>query len=71
MKNEKNNSSLEAFLYYFSWYMISVRNRLENDADELDKKEEYNDSEISELRSELESLKIASPNLFDCFLNYL
>jgi len=64
-------TSLEAFLFYFNWYMISIRNRMENDADELDRKEEYIDVELSRLSMDIEALKKSSPKLFDCFLNYL
>lgn len=51
--------------------MISIRNRMENDADELDRKEEYIDVELSRLSMDIEALKKSSPKLFDCFLNYL
>lgn len=71
LSKDKWTTSLEAFLYYFAWYMISIRNRLENDADDLDKKDEYRDEELSNLLADLESLKGKSPNLFDCFLSFL
>nr|CAD2158487.1 unnamed protein product [Meloidogyne enterolobii] len=67
----KESDCLEAFLYYYSWYLISIRDRFEGDAEDLETKEPSSDDNISELRSELESLKLNSPHLFDCFLNYL
>lgn len=71
LSKSKESDSLEAFLYYYSWYLISIRDRFESDADDLEKKEPSSDDNISELRSELEALKLNSPHLFDCFLNYL
>jgi hypothetical protein len=52
--------------------MISIKNRLENDADDLDRKDDCNETnELSELRSDLEAFKISTPKLFGCFLNYM
>ncbi|KAL3097998.1 hypothetical protein niasHT_027543 [Heterodera trifolii] len=64
-------SCLEAFLFYFSWYMLSVRNRVENEADELDRNDEFENNELANLRTEMEAAKLKKPDLFDCFLNYL
>lgn len=44
---------------------------MENEADDLDRKEEYSDNQLSELRADFELFKKNSPELFDCFLNYL
>ncbi|CAK5086329.1 unnamed protein product [Meloidogyne enterolobii] len=71
LSKSKESDCLEAFLYYHSWYLISIRDRFEGDAEDLETKEPSSDDNISELRSELETLKLNSPHLFDCFLNYL
>uniref|UniRef100_A0A915D0E6 Cdc23 domain-containing protein n=1 Tax=Ditylenchus dipsaci TaxID=166011 RepID=A0A915D0E6_9BILA len=64
-------SPVDKFLYYFSWYMISVQTRLEEEANDTERKTEFVDSNLADLRQKMESLKEKSPESFDCFLNYL
>lgn len=71
LSKSKRMTSLENFLYYFSWYMICIRSKLENDADDLDRKEDYGDIQFSALCTDFEAFKKNSPESFDCFLNYL
>uniref|UniRef100_A0A914CYX8 Cdc23 domain-containing protein n=1 Tax=Acrobeloides nanus TaxID=290746 RepID=A0A914CYX8_9BILA len=59
----------ETFLYYWSWYLISLRERQEAEAEGLTRKQEFQDNTLAELRHELEKLKQDKPEIFDCFLN--
>ncbi len=52
-------------------FKISVQTRLENDAAEMERKVEFADSNLAELRQDLEKFKQSSPDSFDCFMNYL
>lgn len=50
---------------------ISVQARLENDASDIERKLEFVDNNLAELRQEIEAFKKSSPEAFDCFMNYL
>ncbi|KAH7728213.1 anaphase promoting complex subunit 8/cdc23 family protein [Aphelenchoides avenae] len=71
MEKIKRTSPLEHFLYYFSWYLISLRDRHENEAEEEERQVEFADAVLAELRRDIERFKRESPESFDCFLNYL
>uniref|UniRef100_A0A914M4X3 Uncharacterized protein n=1 Tax=Meloidogyne incognita TaxID=6306 RepID=A0A914M4X3_MELIC len=45
----KESDCLEAFLYYYTWYLISIRDRFEGDAEDLETKEPSSDDNISGL----------------------
>lgn len=61
----------ETFLYYWTWYMISVRERQEAESEGLTRKQEFLDDTLAELGHELEKLKRDQPEIFDCYLNTL
>lgn len=52
-------------------FKITLRSRLEEDADEVERKIEYKDPSFDDLLYSIEALKKESSSVFDCFLNYL
>lgn len=44
---------------------------MENDASDVERKSEFVDNHLAELRQDIEAFKKSSPDFFDCFMNYL
>ncbi|VDK30477.1 unnamed protein product [Gongylonema pulchrum] len=67
----KDHSPRDRFMYYWARYLACERNRLELEADSLERRSDSDDSEFVELHTELCILGDEHPEYFDEFLLYL
>nr|CDP99107.1 BMA-MAT-3, isoform b [Brugia malayi] len=70
LKQIKDESSYDRFMYYWARYLAYEYNRLETEADSISRME-YDDSELKELHNELCLLGSDHPEYFDAFLLYI
>ncbi|KAM3723353.1 Cell division cycle protein [Dirofilaria immitis] len=70
LKQIKDESSYDRFIYYWARYLGYEYNRLETEADSIGRME-YDDSELKDLHNELCVLGNDHPEYFDTFLLYV
>ncbi|VDN05838.1 unnamed protein product [Thelazia callipaeda] len=70
LKQLKNESSYDRFMYYWARYLAYEHNRLEAEADAIGRYE-FDNTEFKELHNELCALGNNHPEYFDTFLLYL
>ncbi|CAG9536595.1 unnamed protein product [Cercopithifilaria johnstoni] len=70
LKQIKDESSYDRFMYYWARFLAYEYNRLETEADSIGRME-YDDSEFKELHNELCLLGSDHPEYFDTFLLYI
>uniref|UniRef100_A0A915PR80 Cdc23 domain-containing protein n=1 Tax=Setaria digitata TaxID=48799 RepID=A0A915PR80_9BILA len=70
LRQIKDESPYNRFMYYWARYLACEHNRLETEADSIGRIE-YDDSELKELHNELCLLGSSYPEYFDTFLLYI
>ncbi|VDM25214.1 unnamed protein product [Toxocara canis] len=67
----KDESPYDRFMFYWARYLAYEKNRLENEAEAIDRRNEYDNSEMDALHAELCALGTREPKCFDTFLFYV
>uniref|UniRef100_A0A915AXM4 Cdc23 domain-containing protein n=1 Tax=Parascaris univalens TaxID=6257 RepID=A0A915AXM4_PARUN len=67
----KDESNYDCFMYYWAKYLAYEKDRLESEADAIDRRIEYDNSDMDALHAELCELGHRAPQYFDAFLFYV
>ncbi|VDK56122.1 unnamed protein product [Anisakis simplex] len=67
----KDESNFDRFMYYWARYLAYEKNRLESESEAIDRRCEYDNSEMDTLHADLCDLGAKNPDYFDAFLLYV